>query len=263
MSEHLPLSVFIIARDEADRIADTIRSVKDWVDEVIVIDSGSVDATVAVAEAEGARVVFNAWPGYGPQKRFGEDQCRNDWLFNLDADEVVTSGLAEEIRALMGAGGHLAADGWRVMIRDVYAHEDEPASWAYGYHQIRLYDRRRGRFSASTVHDTVRPEPGARLADLKGIVAHHSIRSLTFQVEKYNRYSTMQVTDMRVRGRSLPRWRLLTEFPFAFLKAYVARKYMRYGWWGLILSLNYAHARFLRVAKAYEAELLAKRLGRS
>lgn len=263
MSEHLPLSVFIIARNEADRIADTIRSVKDWVDEVIVIDSGSVDATVAVAEAEGARVVFNAWPGYGPQKRFGEDQCRNDWLFNLDADEVVTPGLAEEIRALMGADGHLAADGWRVMIRDVYAHEDEPASWAYGYHQIRLYDRRRGRFSASTVHDTVRPEPGARLADLMGIVAHHSIRSLTFQVEKYNRYSTMQVTDMRARGRSLPRWRLLTEFPFAFLKAYVARKYMRYGWWGLILSLNYAHARFLRVAKAYEAELLAKRPGRS
>ncbi|MFN4011755.1 MAG: glycosyltransferase family 2 protein [Pannonibacter sp.] len=263
MSEHLPLSVFIIARDEADRIGDTIRSVKNWVDEVIVIDSGSVDATVAVAEAEGARVVFNAWPGYGPQKRFGEDQCRNDWLFNLDADEVVTPGLAEEIRALMGAGGHLAADGWRVMIRDVYAHEDDPAAWAYGYHQIRLYDRRRGRFSASTVHDTVRPEPGARLADLKGIVAHHSIRSLTFQVEKYNRYSTMQVTEMRARGRSLPRWRLLTEFPFAFLKAYVARKYMRYGWWGLILSLNYAHARFLRVAKAYEAELLAKRPGRS
>ena len=134
MTARLPLSVFIIARDEADRIAQTIRSVRDWVDEVIVVDSGSVDATVAVAEAEGARVVFNAWPGYGPQKRFGEDQCRNDWLFNLDADEVVTPGLADEIRALMGSGGHLAADGWRVMIRDVYAHEDEPASWAYGYH---------------------------------------------------------------------------------------------------------------------------------
>lgn len=256
MTARLPLSVFIIARDEADRIAQTIRSVRDWVDEVIVIDSGSVDATVAVAEAEGARVVFNAWPGYGPQKRFGEDQCRNDWLFNLDADEVVTPGLAEEIQALMGAGGHLAADGWRVMIRDVYAHEDEPASWAYGYHQIRLYDRRKGRFSASTVHDTVRPDPGARLADLKGVVAHHSIRSLTFQVEKYNRYSTMQVNDMRARSRSLPRWRLVTEFPFAFLKAYVARRYARYGWWGLILSVNYAHARFLRVAKAYEADLL-------
>ena len=256
MTARLPLSVFIIARDEADRIADTIRSVKDWVDEVIVIDSGSVDATVPVAEAEGARVVFNAWPGYGPQKRFGEDQCRNDWLFNLDADEVVTPGLAGEIQALMGADGHRAADGWRVMIRDVYAHEDQPASWAYGYHQIRLYDRRKGRFSASTVHDTVRPEPGARLANLKGVVAHHSIRSLTFQIEKYNRYSTMQVNDMRTRGRSLPRWRLVTEFPFAFLKAYVARKYVRYGWWGLILSVNYAHARFLRVAKAYEADLL-------
>ncbi|MEP2437055.1 MAG: glycosyltransferase, partial [Roseibium sp.] len=83
MTRHLPISVFIIAKDEADRIGRTITSVRDWVDEVIVIDSGSSDGTVAVAEQLGARVLENAWPGYGPQKRFGEDQCRNDWLLNL------------------------------------------------------------------------------------------------------------------------------------------------------------------------------------
>ncbi len=92
MTDRLPLSVFIIARDEADRIARPIESVIGWVDEVIVIDSGSTDETVAVAEQLGARVIRNDWPGYGPQKRFGEDQCRNDWLLNLDADEEVTPG---------------------------------------------------------------------------------------------------------------------------------------------------------------------------
>ncbi len=255
MPARLPLSVFIIARDEADRIARPIESVRDWVDEVIVIDSGSTDGTVETAENMGARAVFNPWPGYGPQKRFGEDQCRNDWILNLDADEEITPELSTEIQAKFADGSYLDADGWRIMIRDIYAHEAEPAPWAYGYHQIRLYDRRRGRFSQSTVHDTVRPEPGAKIANLKGIMAHRSIRSLEFQVGKYNRYSDMQVADLQTHGRKLPRMRLLTEFPTAFIKAYFVRRYRKYGWWGLILSINYAHARFLRVAKAYEANL--------
>ncbi|MBO0345767.1 glycosyltransferase family 2 protein [Roseibium sp. CAU 1637] len=255
----LPLSVFIIAKDEADRIGRAIASVHEWADEVIVIDSGSTDGTQDIAAELGATVIFNPWPGYGPQKRFGEDQCRNDWLLNIDADEEVTPELRSEIEALFADNQHLKADNWRIMIRDVFAHEDTPADWAYGYHQIRLYDRRKGRFSASTVHDTVRPQTGTRSADLQHPMAHRSIRSLEFQVGKYNRYSDMQVADMQARGRKLPRSRLLSEFPLAFLKAYIIRRYCRYGWWGLVLSVNYAHARFLRVAKAYEAELLDKR----
>lgn len=257
MTNRLPLSAFIIARNEADRISRPIRSVIDWVDEVIVIDSGSTDDTIAVAEKLGARIVHKDWQGYGPQKRCGEDQCRNDWLLNLDADEEVTEDLATEIRAKFSDNSYRDADGWRIMIRDMYAHETEPAPWAYGYNQIRLYDRRKGRFSDSSVHDTVRPVDGATIANLSGIMAHRSIRSLDFQVGKYNRYSGMQVEDMRARGRKLPRSRLLTEFPVSFFKAYFVRKYRKYGWWGFILSMNYAHARFLRVAKAYEAELLA------
>ncbi len=255
MSDTLPVSVFIIAKNEADRIGRAIESVIDFADEVIVVDSGSTDGTPAVAEAKGAHVVHNAWPGYGPQKRFAEDQCRNDWLLNIDADEAVTPALKAEIAALFESGRHTAADCWQVAIKDVYAHETGPAPWAYGYIQIRLYDRRKGRFSVSTVHDTVRPEPDARMGKLRAAMEHRSIRSIAFHVEKMNRYSAMQVADMATRGRAMPRWRLVTEFPFAFLKAYVARRYALYGWWGLVIATNYAYSRFLRIAKAYEAEL--------
>ncbi len=258
MITRLPLSVFIIARDEADRISRPILSVIDWVDEVIVIDSGSTDDTVAIAEKLGARVIFNEWTGYGPQKRFGEDLCRNDWLLNIDADEEVMPDLKAEIIEKFADGSYTTADSWRIRIRDVQAHENRPASWANTYNQIRLYDRRKGRFSDSTVHDTVRPEPGARVGNLKGLMAHRSIRSLSSFVDKYNRYTDMQVADMRSRNRKISPLRVLFEFPASFFKGYFLRQYGRYGWWGVVMSINYAHLRFLRVAKAYEAQLLER-----
>ena len=80
MNEKLPISCFIIAQDEADRIGKTIQSVKELVDEIIVIDSGSTDGTQKVAEEMGCKVFFNKWNGFGPQKRFGEDCSKNKWL---------------------------------------------------------------------------------------------------------------------------------------------------------------------------------------
>src|SRR3712207_3524471 len=67
----LPISVFIIAKNEADRIGDAIRAVRPFTDDLVVVDSGSTDGTQALAEELGARVVYNPWPGYGLQKRFG------------------------------------------------------------------------------------------------------------------------------------------------------------------------------------------------
>jgi glycosyltransferase involved in cell wall biosynthesis len=118
----LPLSVFIIARDEADRIGPTIRAVRALTDDLVVIDSGSSDGTPEVAASLGARVIHNAWPGYGPQKRFAEDQCRHLWLFNVDADEVVPENLAEEIRGLFAEGAP-QADGYEVPITEVFPGE--------------------------------------------------------------------------------------------------------------------------------------------
>ena len=88
------LSCCIIAHNEGDRIERCIRAARDIVDEVVVVDCGSTDDTVAKAKALGAKVFYNAWDGYGPQKRFAEDCATNDWILNLDADEVVTPELA-------------------------------------------------------------------------------------------------------------------------------------------------------------------------
>src|SRR5690606_4220730 len=145
---------------------------------------GSTDGTQDIARDLGARVAENAWVGYGPQKRFGEDLCRNDWLLNLDGDETVTPELAEEIRAIFADHAPPAYDGYKIPIVDVLPGEESPGRLARALVPVRLYRRDRGRYADSTVHDRVEFAPGARIGRLRGIVLHRSIRSLAEQFAK-------------------------------------------------------------------------------
>ena len=87
------ISAFIITKNEASRVTRAINSVKDIAEEIIVVDSGSVDDTVSIAESLGAKVIFNEWPGYVKQKSFAESLCKNNWVLNIDADEELTQEL--------------------------------------------------------------------------------------------------------------------------------------------------------------------------
>lgn len=254
----LPLSIFIIARNEADRLPRTIEAVRGLSDDIVVIDSGSTDDTVALAAGLGARVIHNDWPGYGPQKRFAEEQCRHPWLLNLDADEWVPPHLAEEIRALFSEGGP-GADAYEIRIAEVFPGEAAPHPLAYALPPVRLYRRDRGRYSASPVHDRVDLAPGAKVARLRGIVHHFSVRSIGDQIAKLNAYADQQVADLAARGKSIPAWRLLLEFPAAFFKAYILRRHFVRGFYGFITAMNFAFFRWLRVAKDYERRSLARR----
>lgn len=246
-----PLSIFLIARNEADRLPKTLDAVRSLSDDIVVVDSGSTDATAALAEQYGARVVFNAWPGYGPQKRFAEDLCRHNWVLNLDADEWVPPALATEIAALF-RNGEPGADAYEIRIAEVFPGEGAPHPLAYALPPVRLYRRDRGRYSASPVHDRVDLAPGAKVARLKGIVHHFSVRSVGDQIAKLNAYSDQQVDDLEARAKSIAIWRIFTEFPLAFLKAYIVRRHFVRGIYGFITAMNFAFFRWLRVAKYYE-----------
>ncbi|HZH12701.1 MAG TPA: glycosyltransferase family 2 protein [Microvirga sp.] len=251
----LPLSVFIIAKNEADRIGATIRAVRDLTDDLIVIDSGSTDGTQGVAEELGARVIFNPWPGYGLQKRFGEDQCRHEWILNIDADEELSPALREEIKALF-AHGEPPYRAYGIPIAEIYPGESEPHPLAYRIAPVRLYHKDAGRYSTSLVHDRVELKPGTTVGKLKGLVHHRSIRSLGDQISKLNFYTDQLALDLEVRGVSIPTWRVYFEFPAAFIKAYFGRLHFLRGTYGFLIAMNYAIWRHLRLAKHYEKKRL-------
>lgn len=252
----LALSVFIIARNEADRIGATIRAVQDLTDDLIVVDSGSTDGTQALAASLGARVIHNTWPGYGPQKRFAEEQCRHMWLLNLDADEVVPDRLAAEIRSLFAAG-EPAHPAWRIGIAEIFPGETRPHPLAYTLYPVRLYRKDRGRYSSSPVFDRVDLEAGATAGKLRSKIHHFSVRSLGDQLDKLNRYSDQQADDLAARGVVIPSWRVFVELPGNFLKAYFGRRHFARGTYGFLTAMNYAISRHLRIAKHYERRRLA------
>ena len=129
----IPISVFIITKNEEDRIASIIAAVKDIADEILVIDSGSEDKTCDISARAGAKVMFNEWKGYGWQKIFGENQCRNNWILNIDADEEVSPELSKEIKEIFSQ--KIADDiaGFRVKIVNKFRFEDRPKKLAYYY----------------------------------------------------------------------------------------------------------------------------------
>jgi glycosyltransferase involved in cell wall biosynthesis len=225
------------------------------------VDSGSTDGTQKVAEAAGARVVHNDWPGYGPQKRFAETLCAGPWLLNVDADEVISTALAAEIRALFAAG-EPPFDAYRLPIAEQFPGESEPHRFAHALTPVRLYRKDKGRFRDSSVHDRVELAPGVTVGRLKGRIHHRSVRSLSDQLVKLNAYSDMQVEDLAARGRRIGRWRILFELPASFIKVYVTRRHFLHGFYGIALAMNVAIGRHMRIAKHIERRRIDRLAGR-
>lgn len=248
VASRLPLSCFIIAQNEADRIGRTIASVRNLASEIVVIDSGSSDDTVAVARNAGARVIYNAWPGFGQQKRFGEDQCRYDWLLNLDADEVVSCELEDEIRSLFenAQTPPLAVYGMRVSI--VYPGRSKPRPLARDHYCLRLYDHRRCRFKDSTLFDSVNPG-SETVGHLRGVLHHHSVRSLADLARKADERATYNALHSKPKSTPVLLVRAVFELPWNFLKYVFLRTHILGGWTGIRFAWITAYYRWQRIMR--------------
>lgn len=250
LSTKLPISVTIICCNESERIQETIECVEKWVDEVIVVDSGSTDGTPELVLRTTAKLFVNEWKGYGQQKRFAEELATNDWVFNIDADERVLPELADEIKKRFPAeSSHV--DAYKVPIYDRFLCTRK-LSKNKPYNPVRLYKKSVGRYRNSSVHDRVVLPDTAVVNQLNCRIAHDSLKSFSHRVEKMNSYSDAQVDDLITKGRKFSKLRIIFEFWTSFLICYIVRGYWRNGFIGYIYSVNYAYSRFLRAIKLFE-----------
>ncbi len=248
------LSVFIIAKNEADRIGAIISAVKNIADEILVIDSGSVDKTCQISENLGAKVIYNEWKGYGQQKIFGENSCKNKWILNIDADEEVSKELSLEIQKILSEKISENIAGFKVKIVNQFPLEKKPKKFAYFYNQFRLYNKELAGFKNSAIHDSVelKDKNFGQIKQLKNIIYHQSFRSFSHWIEKLNSYSQMQAFDSFKKGKNPSVLKIFFIPTIGFLKAYIVRRYFIYGFDGLIYSYLFAFSRFAKAVKTRE-----------
>jgi len=194
------LSVAIIACNEAHRIARCLQSVS-FADQIVVLDSGSTDDTVAIARGQGADVeVTPDWPGFGPQKNRALARCRYRWVLSIDADEQVSDALAAEIlRVLREAPAEATVAGYWLRRSSRYCGPGiRPGLWGND-RGVRLFERQRGRFTDARVHESLVCDGETRV--LEGILVHDSVDSPEDARSKARRYAFLGAEALRARGR--------------------------------------------------------------
>ncbi|MDP2759224.1 MAG: glycosyltransferase family 2 protein [Sideroxyarcus sp.] len=211
------LSVILITRNEAANIRDCLRSV-DWADEIIVVDSGSTDDTVAIAKEMGAHVYAHDWPGFGPQKNRALGYATKDWVFSIDADERVTPELRAEIEQAMLSG---RADGYYCPRLSQFCGTFIRHSGWYPDYVLRLFRRGAARFSDSLVHESV--QLTGTSAQLKPPLLHYSYLTQKDVERKVKHYSTAAAQQMFQAGLRSSLLGAALSAGWAFVRTYLMR----------------------------------------
>ncbi len=216
-------------------------------DELVLLDSGSSDATLEIALRHGARIAVQPFAGYGPQKQAAIELASGAWILLLDADEHLTEAGRDAIRRELAAP---RAEGYRLPRQEWlfwrWPHPATRANW-----QLRLFRRDCGRMNDVPVHAA--PEVSGRVLDLDAPFRHYGEPRLADRVDKVNRYSTGLVEHKRGKRPRFMAMRLLAYPTVAFLKLYLGKRYFLNGWAGYFAARTQAFYAFLKYAKVLEA----------
>ncbi len=247
------LSIAIITLNEAANLARTLESVR-WADEIVVVDSGSTDATRAIAESYGARFLEESWRGFAAQKNYALSLCKTGWLLSLDADEVVSPELAASIlQVIAGSPAHTA---YALPRRNLFLGRWMQHGGYYPDAKLRLFPRGLGTFQETPVHETL--VFAGSTATLTGDLLHFAYPTLSSYLHHMQRYSTLGAGIAAERGRT---GSSLAAFlngvllnPIAtFLYNYGLRLGFLDGREGLLLHLYHSVYVSWKYAKAWEA----------
>ncbi|WP_456393270.1 glycosyltransferase family 2 protein [Nitratifractor sp.] len=232
----MKLSVVILTYDSAKYLDEVLRSAA-FADEVLILDGGSTDATLEIAQRHGVRVEMQTeWLGFGAQKQRAVDLATHDWIFVLDSDELITEALQKEIRQTLYAPN---AAGYSVPRLNYFFGKPLYHGGLYPDATIRLFDRRRAHFSKDAVHERVLVD--GPTASLRSAMKHYAYESIEQFIDKQNRYSDLGAKPNRLKAIFNPWW--------TFTKMYLFQGGFLDGWEGYITARLYAQYTFWKYIK--------------
>ncbi|EOQ89696.1 glycosyltransferase, group 2 family protein [Leptospira yanagawae serovar Saopaulo str. Sao Paulo = ATCC 700523] len=244
----IPLSCAIITLNEADNLSRTLNAIS-FIDDIIIIDSGSTDDTVAIAKSFGAKVFHRTFQNYADQKNFAISKTKNNWVLAIDADEVVSPKLKEEILSLF-TNHNLEPKGFLVPRLTFYLGKWIRFGGYYPNYQIRLFQKSEGEFSGGLVHERVRLN--GKPYKLKNPLFHYSYKNISDHLKFIDRYSSLFAEEEFRKGKQ-------SSVLWAFVKGCFKGFYMYWirlgildGKQGFVLALLGFYYNFLKYLKLYE-----------
>ena len=245
----MKLSVGILTFNSERRIREVLNSVKGIADEIVVLDSGSQDRTVEIAESSGARVFFRKFDNFVNQKNHLLSLCRGEWVLFIDDDEVVSDELAEEIKRLKS--GRTSADGYYLNVLTNYLGKWIRHAWYPDWH-LRLAKREKCQWVGNGVHESLKVN--GKVGYLKGDLLHYSYESVSQHIKKIDLYTTLYARGAFEKGKRFSLFKLLTSPAGSFIRRYILKRGFLDGFEGFVLSVMASYYSFLKYLKLWEIE---------
>jgi glycosyltransferase involved in cell wall biosynthesis len=242
------ISAYILTYNEAEKIEAAVSSVL-WADEVVVVDSFSVDRTAQIARALGARVVDVPFKGFGDLRNRAIEACNFDWIFSLDADERCTEAVRDEILALLA--GTPPHEIYMVPRRSyMMGRWIRGSGWYPNFRQPQLFRKGSIRYTLEPVHEGFEVLDGRSVGILQNAVWQFPFRNLEEVINKMNRYSTLGVP--KLAGKRVSMASAFGHGLWSFIKHYIFKLGFIDGWAGFVIAFGNFEGTFYRYAKRYE-----------
>ena len=240
------ISAIILSFNEEDFIEAAIQSVA-FADEIIVLDSYSVDNTVKISQNQKVRIIQREFDDFSSQKNYAIDQADNDWIFFLDADERVTPELESEIQQVLLT--ETAEVGYFVH-RDFYFLQQRILYGGWQTDKVmRLFNKKHCRYNGNLVHELI--DYDGEVGFLKNRLKHYSYRSFDHYMKKLINYSTLQARELYKNKTSVSILKMLVKPPFRFFILYIVRLGFMDGFPGFILASQHSYAVLMRYLKLW------------
>jgi glycosyltransferase involved in cell wall biosynthesis len=244
------ISVYIIAYNEAEKVAATIASAQ-WADEIIVVDSWSTDGTPEIAAEMGARVIQVEFKGFGDLRNQAIAACSHEWIFSLDADERCTSEVALEIRAI--TNDPAAADAYWMPRRNYFMGRwIKHSGWYPNFRQPQLFRKGKMNYDLKPVHEGYVLHSDKPIGTINHAIWQFPFKNMAEVLHKANRYSTLGAE--KIKHKKISMGTALTHGLWSFLKHYIFKLGFLDGWAGFVIALGNFEGTFYRYVKAIEIQ---------
>lgn len=245
----IPVSVYIITKNCEATLRQTLSSVADFA-EIILVDSGSIDNTVDIAQEFNCKIYHQDWLGFAKQKQLALSYCQSEWVLNLDGDEVLSPLLKQEIVECIKNNEF---DGLDMPIEDYFLGFPPDKNSRFN-HRIRFFRKAKGSYDLGVeVHESISVQ--GRVKRSKGTIQHYGENSIFVKVTKSNQYSELKALEKAKKGKQASLVKLVLVMPLTFIKSYFLRRAILNGKRGFITSVLNSYYAFLKEAKLYEQNL--------